>query len=283
MNIVSSIVSNLPVHMRLHNGMPKSILNWLLDLLTCFECFFKRPGGGIRTAFMAVLVTALFVSAGCVTTVQKGDSLMGAGKYSDAIREYDKAGDDYKAHLNSGIAYWRLADYVEARREFTEAREAAPYDASLASYYLGQLDYKTCDLIMALQNIDESLQSNPSSLNALNLAGRINYDLKRFPQAVGRFSDAIDKSGTGHKNAGFLFYNRSLCYIAMEEFEKARSDYGAFMEFLNNRELPIEESDYILMATLSHASEVSDNESAKYLGHLPGNTRSELKSALNID
>ena len=209
-----------------------------------------------------ILVLGCVVATGCNSTrmFNRGDQSMKNGRYKEAIAYYDQGlqgSDNYEAFLNKGIAQWRVREFANAESSFTDAINASPQYASLAYYYRAELKFKSGDIEDALQDVDESLKQDPLDAQALNLRGRIHTIQGSYEKAIGDLSAAITIEGDSSV-AGYLYHNRAIAHIGMDDFKSARNDSEQFVRFLKKNNLPVTVEENFLLGVLQYATDEKD-------------------------
>lgn len=227
-----------------------------------------------------ILIFGCVVATGCNSTrmFSRGDNSMQNGRYKEAIAYYDQGlqrSENYKAFLNKGIAQWRVREFSNAERSFTDAINTSPQYASLAYYYRAELRFKSGDAEAALQDVDESLKQDPLNTQALNLRGRIHTLQGSYNKAVNDLSAAITVEGES-RVAGYLYHNRAIAYIGMDDFSSARDDCEQFIRFLKINNLPITVEDNYLLGILQYATDDEEGAVTSW-EHLPPEERAKIR------
>ena len=227
-----------------------------------------------------ILVFGCMVTTGCNSTrmFSQGDKSMQNGQYKEAISYYDKglkSSDNYDAILNKGIAQWRVREFSNAERSFTDAINTSPQYASLAYYYRAEMGFKSGNLESALSDVNQSLKQDPLNVQVLNLRGRIHTLQGSYTDAIRDLSTAIIIEGES-RVAGYLYHNRAIAYIGKDDFKSARNDCEQFIRFLKINNLPITVEDNYLLGVLQYA--VDDEEGAlTSWEHLPPVQRDRIR------
>ncbi|MCP4265625.1 MAG: tetratricopeptide repeat protein [Candidatus Brocadiaceae bacterium] len=232
---------------------------------------------------LIILVLGCVVATGCNSTrmLSRGDKSMQKGRYKEAIAYYDKGmkrKDNYGALLNKGIAQWRVREYSNAEKSFTDAINVSPENAPLAYYYRAELEFKSGDIQDSLQDINISLIQDPLNVQALNLRGRIHVLESRYLAAIEDFSAAITIEGES-RVAGYLYHNRSIAYIGEDNFESARNDCEQYIRFLRTNNLPITVEDNYLLGVLQYAADDKEGALASWR-HMPTGEREKIKNII---
>lgn len=210
--------------------------------------------------------------------VQRGDKSMHDGNYKEAIAYYDKGlkrSDNYEASLNKGIAQWRIREYSNAKHSFADAIKTSPENASLAHYYRAELEFKTGNIKDALKDVNKSLSQDPLNVQALNLRGRIHTLQGRYIAAIEDFSAALTLEGES-SISGYLYHNRAIAYIGMDNFKSARDDCEQFIRFLRKNNLPITVEDNYMLGVLQYAADDQDGALTSWK-NLPSEERAKIK------
>jgi len=227
-----------------------------------------------------ILVLGCVVTAGCNSTrmFSKGDKSMQSGRYNEAISFYDKGlmhSDDYDAYLKKGIAEWRVRDYSNAELSFTDAINTSPNNASLAYYYRAEMEFKAGNVTDALTDVNESIKQDPLYVQALNLRGRIYTMQGEYHAAVGDLSAAITLDEESPVS-GYLYHNRAIAYIGMDNFNSARNDCEQYVRFLKKNNLPVTVEENYLLGILQYATD-DENEAMTSWRHLPSEEKRKIK------
>ncbi len=229
------------------------------------------------------LILGCVLAIGCSSTktFSRGDKMMYEGKYAEAIESYDKClkhTDNYYAFLNKGIAEWRLKEYQKALQSFSDAIKAKPGNASLAFYYRAEIEFKTDKISDAFHDVNKSIEQDPLNVQALNLRGRIHTVEKRFKAAVNDFTAAIGIEGES-TISGFLYHNRAIVHIAMDNFTSAIYDYEQYIKFLRKHNLPVTVEDNYLLGVLQYASGNRDEAYASW-ENIPSGEKAKIKNII---
>jgi len=120
-----------------------------------------------------------------------------------------------------GSAYYRLNDYVRARKDYSEAVRLDPKDA--ASYYnLGLVDEKEGNLAQAVEHYTASIRVRPDDLDTLRSRGDVFLDTGRFAEAVADFTRAHELKPDDVS----LIAERGLSYAWMKDSRGAERDFA---------------------------------------------------------
>ncbi len=227
-----------------------------------------------------IFVIGCVVATGCNSTrmFSRGDKSMHDGRYKEAIAYYDKGlkrSGNYEASLNKGIAQWRVREYLNAEHSFTDAINASPENASLAYYYRAELEFKTGNISDSLQDVNKSLEQDPLNVQALNLRGRIHTLQGRYIAAIEDLSAAITFEGES-SISGYLYHNRAIAYIGMDDFKSARDDCEQYIRFLRKNNLPITVEDNYLIGVLQYAADDQDGALTSWK-NMPSEERARIK------
>ncbi len=227
-----------------------------------------------------ILIFGCVVTTGCNSTrmFSRGDKSMHKGEYKEAIGYYDKGlrrKDNYTASLNKGIAQWRVREYSNAENSFSDAIRTSPDNASLAYYYRAELQFKAGNLKDALQDVNKSLRQDPLNVHALNLRGRIHTVDGRYQAAIGDLSAAITLEDES-RISGYLYHNRAIAYIGIDDFKSARDDCEWFIRFLKNNNLPVTVEDNYLLGVLQYASDDEEGAMSSWR-YMPAEERERIK------
>ncbi len=229
------------------------------------------------------LVLGCVAATGCNSTrmFSRGDKSMHNGRYNEAIAYYDKGlknSENYEASLNKGIAQWRVREFSNAESSFTNAINASPQNASLAYYYRAELKFKSGKIEDALLDVDKSLKQGPLNVQALNLRSRIHTQQGSYKAAISDLSAAITIEGES-RIAGYLYHNRAIAYIGIDDFKSARDDCEQFIRFLKINNLPITVEDNYLLGVLQYAADDEDGAITSWK-RLPPDERVKIRQIL---
>ena len=79
--------------------------------------------------------------------------------------------------------------------------------------------------------------------------------------------------------AGYLYHNRAIAYIGIDDFEAARSDCEQFIRFLKTNNLPITVEDNYLLGVLQYAAD-DENGAHSSWSHLPPAERDRIRKVV---
>lgn len=230
-----------------------------------------------------ILALGCVVATGCNSTrmFSKGDKSMQNGRYKEAISYYDKglkSSENYDALLNRGIAQWRVREFSNAERSFTDAINTNPQYASLAYYYRAEMGFKSGNIESALLDVNKSLTQDPLNVQAHNLRGRIHTLQGNYKEAIGDLSAAITIEGES-RVTGYLHHNRAIAYIGMDDFKSARDDCEQYIRFLRINNLPITVEDNYLLGVLQYAANDEDGALTSW-EHLPHEEKEKIRKVV---
>jgi tetratricopeptide (TPR) repeat protein len=144
----------------------------------------KRPI--FNWAIFAVLVVVILAVAPAKIYVVKGKRNFAAGRYDQAIADYQQAIRSKPgfalAYVELGEVYRQLGKYDEAEKVFKTAISLD--DESCASCGLGVVYWKTGRLEEAEKAFKRSIQLDPNDSCAYGYSGRMYYEQGRFADAV---------------------------------------------------------------------------------------------------
>jgi len=108
------------------------------------------------------------------------ETLYDVGKYADSIPEFLKAsqlsGKPYDPYYNLGLAYEKLGKYADAAAAYKHAVELASPDSHFALFRLGEMQFKLAQYDDAAKSFTEMTKAEPDNLNAwINLASALHY------------------------------------------------------------------------------------------------------------
>ncbi|HKP24859.1 MAG TPA: tetratricopeptide repeat protein [Dongiaceae bacterium] len=158
----------------------------------------------------------------------KGVTLVGKGRYDEAIAEYDRSialKPTARTYYLRGIAHRWKNENEAAIRDFDQAIAMKPdyadvyFSRGLSNFELGNLD-------TALDNYDEAIRINPRFVNAYNSRGHTHFTRKEWDLAVPEYKRAIEIDPTysaGHQNL-------ATTYVEMKEYKLAVAEYDRALQ-----------------------------------------------------
>lgn len=136
---------------------------------------------------------------------------------------YSLMGDDknYQADLTAVAKLDPKA--AAALKEAVKQSKAAvrPEDPALKE---GLYHLRAGEFEKAIASLDKALEKNPKSAGAYRYKGSALQSLKRYKEAI----DAYNSSYSLNKNEVAL-YNRALCYVKLDQIDKAEDDLRTFL------------------------------------------------------
>lgn len=149
-------------------------------------------------------------------------------KYHEVISLCNKAlkinNDLPEAHSFKGNALYNLGEYNDAAESFSHAIEKEPNEAE--HYYDRSWSYCNMDKYEdSIVDINKALEIEPKTSAFYYDRGRFEYWAERYKDAVTSFTKGIELKPTENK---YLF--RGNCYMELEKFELALSDFNSAIE-----------------------------------------------------
>jgi tetratricopeptide (TPR) repeat protein len=153
-----------------------------------------------------------------------------------ALREYDKAADDFRtAGLMNGAVgtYWsNLADaqleggrYGEAIYNYTTAMRKGEDNAEVRGNR-GWARYQLGNYAGALADYDKAIRQHPEHIDNLNERGLVHLALRDHQPAL----TDLDKAAQLNKNNHVVLTNRGIVHSALGNFDKAGQDLDRAIE-----------------------------------------------------
>lgn len=165
---------------------------------------------------------------------RRGFARLNLDRYEEAMKDFNKA-----IHLNPmdavtyrgrGFAETNLKRYKEAIENFDKAINLNPMDKfayrgrGLAELYLGR--YKK-----AIKDLDKAISLNPTDKFAYRGRGSVNLYLKRYYEAMEDFNKAIELS----PRYADAYYDRGLTKLYLERYYEAMEDFDKVMDLNGSR------------------------------------------------
>ena len=120
-------------------------------------------------------------------------------------------------------------DADAAKTLFANVVQSGKQHAAEAAFQLGELATNRIDYITAYQYYLESVRLQPENATYLNAAGRINFEMGRYQEALPFFVKALailEKSlGPAHPNVAPILNNLALLYVTQGLYTKAEPLY----------------------------------------------------------
>ena len=160
----------------------------------------------------------------------KGDKLLNAGNYEEAIKLFDEAiklnSNLALAYNDRGEAYRYLGKFYEAVENYNKAIEINPnFDWPYSNRGVVNMDdYGRYEL--AIQDFNKALKLNPNYAIAYGNRGWAYYNLKKYDLAI----KDCDKAIKLNPKLSFTYNNRGVIYKTLEQYDKAIADYGKAIE-----------------------------------------------------
>lgn len=161
---------------------------------------------------------------------EQAQKLMRDGKYSDAVKLFDEAINQYPkaypAYLYKGKAQYYLGQYKEAILSFDRYRDSAPDDIEVL-WLEGWCYLKLGDTTRAEQFAQKALNAESDNVIALNLMGSVAAAKEEYKAARSYYETAIalDRSYyEAHLNLATAFFNMgsfTKCIQTVDEFLKS--------------------------------------------------------------
>lgn len=193
-----------------------------------------------------------------INNLSRMDAKYTAGKYKDAIDDYDNAiksdpkNSDY--YLGRGKCFEKTKDLKKAMNDYKKAIELdennlqayfmkgmlhekqGAFAEALACFTVCSTNDKTdlnsylkmADINLAMNNInaavgalDKGISNNPSAAILYNKKGELLYQQKKFADAMDNFSKAILSDSTSSAS----YYLRGLCELELKKISQAGEDF----------------------------------------------------------
>ncbi len=149
------------------------------------------------------------------------------GDYQSSLALYEES----KLLIAEGN-YTQAVDYLEQAHQFYKGNSDYTYAAAFALYKLDSLE-------AAARKIGWSLSLEPFQSDYHVLAGNIAYKDKKYDNAIGFYSRALQYQDSSEVVIDDLscYYNRANCHLQQKDFKSAEADYSYV--------LSIDESNYM--------------------------------------
>ena len=155
------------------------------------------------------------------TYLNLGDSEKAMEGFEAAIEANPKYA---KAWHNKAIVFYNAKKYKQAIKAYEKSIEIDPN--YIISYYRLGLAYNGAgNYAKAVENYDKYLRYKPNDSQTHNGRGVANQQLGKLQEAIQDFSKAIQVGNK--KSKGRYHLNRSKCYYALGQMDKARQDAKA--------------------------------------------------------
>ncbi|MCC6589096.1 MAG: tetratricopeptide repeat protein [Bryobacterales bacterium] len=107
-----------------------------------------------------------------------------------ALEQAFEAKPDAALARNLALAYLQAGDSEKAKLLLDRALALAPDDAGTLNY-LGLLAARRSDMVQAMRYFDRATETDPAFVDARFNAGVAAFELKRYSEAIKRFTDAL--------------------------------------------------------------------------------------------
>ena len=145
--------------------------------------------------------------------------LYNIGRFDDSIKEYDEIiamyNDDEKAHIGSGLAYYKKGEVEKAKTAFKTVLHLRE-----AKYNYAYILYKDSKHHEALPIIQDLLKNDPT-VEDYKLSGSLYMKLGRYYEAIKYFNIAFDIEKDNYKIA----YNLGLVYGMIKDYHTAKKHF----------------------------------------------------------
>jgi tetratricopeptide (TPR) repeat protein len=183
---------------------------------------FEKNDLGLQITLMTNIIT---LDKNSVLGYQmRGNAYYELSKYEEALQDYNSVielkNDDPEHFNDRGIAYYKLKKYDKAVEDYNRAIELdnhheTVYNNRGALY----IDLKQYD--KALPDLNRATELEKNDPNPYKHRGNCYYELKNYKMALQNLNKAIELNPK-YKDA---YEIRAKVYTALEEEDKARSDY----------------------------------------------------------
>lgn len=139
------------------------------------------------------------------------------------IVEHDSTPDPMAYH-NLGYHYYALERFDASRQYFEATLRLKPNETS-ALNYLGLIAMHEGHFAEAIDWLNKGIQVDPDYKYFYNNLGQVYLRMKKYPEALAAFDDAILKDQIQNKTVSSQYarpyYHQSEVYLATQEYEKA--------------------------------------------------------------
>lgn len=159
-------------------------------------------------------------------------------KYDQSIAPYTKA---LEMDPNYGSAQWGIAaayynqnKWIDAAREYGETLPMYKNDtASLRQlYYLRGKSYNSNkEFAKAMADLDAAVKINPNYRQAVWERASVNYQLKKYKEAIPDYSKAITLYAGSDDDLDDLYNYRGYCYLKIKDTAKAKDDFLESLDY----------------------------------------------------
>jgi tetratricopeptide (TPR) repeat protein/S1-C subfamily serine protease len=164
--------------------------------------------------------------------IEYGNQLNRLGKYSDAIKAFDRAialeSTAIAAHYGKGLALWNMGNNLAAIQAYDRAIALVPSGNQRKFYYLWR--YRAISLSNlkkypeALSSVSQAISLEPQDIILLNQKAILLEELKRYPESIATYDSIIAKepktwaysnrgnakSDSGDKKGAIADYNLAI-------------------------------------------------------------------------
>lgn|GEM_PF-5756725 len=165
------------------------------------------------------------VSTNSTVYVVRGNLLVDAGHYTEAVEAYTQAialePDDDEIHIFRGLAYMEMEEYEQALEDFTRAVELDPDNAD-AHYEVGVAYSWLRQHELAIENYDRAIQLERDAANFYADRGNSYTWLEDYEQALADYNEAIRLD----RNNSVYFDARGTAYFGLNDYEHALENYN---------------------------------------------------------
>ena len=155
--------------------------------------------------------------------------------YKESAEAFEKSlelkPDDCEARIRLGDVYRLMGLSEKAEEEYKKAY--ALDENSVAGFNLALLSYEQDKLDQALEYVQRSVQKGNHSVDIYNLQGVILNKLRRYPEAIESFQNAL-KINPNHAVAAV---NLAVAYINNNELNKAQEVLSRILPFVQDQQL----------------------------------------------
>jgi tetratricopeptide (TPR) repeat protein len=159
----------------------------------------------------------------------RGVALVNLGRYEKAIASYDRAikikPDLHETWYNRGVALGNLGRYEEAIDSFDRTIEINPDDHE-AWYNRGNALGNLGRYEEAIDSYDRAIEINPDKVKAWYNRGNALRNLGRYEKAIASYDRAIEINPDKHE----AWYNRGVALVNLGRYEEAINSYDRAIE-----------------------------------------------------
>jgi len=173
----------------------------------------------------------------------RGNDLMAAHQYEEAIAEYRKALDVEPSAVtvqsNIGMCLIELGRLDEAAQCFEKVLETEPRNAEVINN-MGMVRLRQRRPEEAISYFNKALEINPMLAKAYNNRGLVFTNAGRFDRAISDYDRALEINPSFaevYNNRGVVYDKKDLCDRAILDYDKALEINPRYAEAYNNRGL----------------------------------------------